>query len=34
MRKLPFQRVEVAEAFLVCLFAGANLCAIHDPRET
>ncbi|XP_028665258.1 histone H3, embryonic-like [Erpetoichthys calabaricus] len=34
IRKLPFQRLEVSEAYLVSLFEDTNLCAIHAKRVT
>ncbi|CBI24852.3 unnamed protein product, partial [Vitis vinifera] len=34
IRKLPFQRLEAAEAYLVGLFEDTNLCAIHAKRVT
>ncbi|GMH99232.1 hypothetical protein TrLO_g16027 [Triparma laevis f. longispina] len=34
IRKLPFQRLEAAEAYLVGLFEDTNLCAIHAKRIT
>ncbi|GLU06342.1 hypothetical protein SLE2022_233840 [Rubroshorea leprosula] len=32
IRKLPFQSLEAAEAYLVGLFEDTNLCAIHAKR--
>eukprot|EP00798_Chlamydomonas_sp_ICE-L_P015441 gene15441-biopygen24490 len=34
IRKLPFQRLEAAEAYLVGLFEDTNLAAIHAKRVT
>ncbi|CAL8287496.1 hypothetical protein WMY93_007340 [Mugilogobius chulae] len=34
IRKLPFQRLEASEAYLVGLFEDTNLCAIHAKRVT
>eukprot|EP00904_Undaria_pinnatifida_P002974 jgi/Undpi1/12678/HiC_scaffold_6.g02346.m1 len=34
IRKLPFARLEAAEAHLVSLFEDSNLCALHAKRVT
>eukprot|EP00986_Skeletonema_menzelii_P010805 scaffold5399_cov147-Skeletonema_menzelii.AAC.11 len=34
LRRLPFARLEAAEAHLVGLFEDSNLCAIHGKRVT
>ncbi|KAK7282365.1 hypothetical protein RIF29_11064 [Crotalaria pallida] len=34
IRKLPFQRLEAAEACLVGVFEDTNLCALHAKRVT
>ncbi|KAL3846357.1 hypothetical protein ACJMK2_017355 [Sinanodonta woodiana] len=34
IRKLPFQRLEASEAYLVAIFEDTNLCAIHAKRVT
>ncbi|CAD6921015.1 unnamed protein product [Tilletia laevis] len=34
LRKLPFQRLEASEAYLVSILADTNLAAIHAGRVT